>query len=75
MNLINNHYFSSYCEQNYYVHTLEKNFQEEFNIEYLSSSQSKMLLNSMEKIGNFLIEIYPLKTLNINNKFEEFRKK
>ena len=72
---MNNHYFSSYCEQNYCVHILEKKFQEEFNIEYFSSSQSKMLLNSMERFGSSLIEIYPLKTLNIDNNFEEFRKK
>lgn len=75
MNLMNNHDFSSYCEQNYCVHMLEQNFQEKCNIEYFSSRKSKISLNSMENFGNTLVEIYLGNTLNINNNLEEFQKK
>ena len=33
-----------------------------------------MDLHSMEKFGNSHVEIFPDKTLNINNKLEEFQK-
>lgn len=67
---MNNHYFSSYCEQNYCVRMLDQNFQEDCVTEYFSSWQSKGSLNSMKNFGNSLVEIYLDKTLNINNNFE-----
>ena len=48
-------------------------FQEQCNIEYLSSRQ--LSWHSMEKFGNYTIEIFQGKTLNINNNLEEFQKK
>jgi len=57
---------SLYCE-------IGQSFQEQYNIEYLSSRQ--LSLHSMEKFGNSTIEIFPGKTLNINNNMEEFQKK
>jgi len=62
LNLMNNNDSSSYFEQ-------EKKFQEQCNVEYLSSHQ--MDLHSMENFGNSLIEIFPGKTLNINDNLEE----
>ena len=44
-------------------------FQEESNIEFLSSR--KMSLYSMDKFGSSTIEIFPRKTLNINKNLEK----
>ena len=57
---------SSYCESN-------QSFQEQCNIEYLSSRQ--IALHSMRKFGNSLVENFPGKTLKITNNFEEFQKR
>lgn len=63
---MNNNDSSSYCGQ-------DENFQEQCNVDYLSSHQ--MDLHYMEKIGNSLIEIFPGKNLNINDNLEESQKK
>ena len=47
-------------------------FQEKSNIEYLSSRQ--MSLYSMEDFGSSIVEIIPVKTLNINNNLEKLQK-
>jgi len=44
-------------------------FQEKSNIEYFSSRQ--MSLYSMEEFGNSIVEIFPGRTLNINNNLEK----
>ena len=49
LNLMENNESSSYCEKN-------KSFQEQYNVEYLSTHH--MDLHSMEKFGNYLIEIF-----------------
>eukprot|EP00253_Pinus_taeda_P036064 PITA_36064 len=46
-------------------------FQEKSNIEYFSSRQ--MSLYSMEEFGSSTIEIFPGRTLNINNNLEELQ--
>lgn len=46
-------------------------FQEKSNIEYLSSRQ--MSLYSMEEFGSSTVEIFPGKTLNINNNLEKLQ--
>lgn len=46
-------------------------FQEESNIEFLSSRQ--MSLYSMDKFGSSTIEIFPGKTLNIKKNLEKFQ--
>ena len=56
---------SLYCE---YSHS----FQEKCNIGYLSSRQ--MSLHSTKKFSNSLIEIFLVKTLNINDNLEESQK-
>ena len=63
---MNNNDSSSYCEK-------DKSFQEQCNIESLSSYQ--IVLNSMEKFGNSQVEVFLGKTLNINNNPEELQKK
>jgi len=66
LNLMNNNDSSSYCEQ-------DRNFQEQYNVEYLSSH--KMALHSMKTFGDSLIEIFPRKKFNINDNEEEPQKK
>ena len=46
-------------------------FQEKSNIEYLSSRQ--MSLYSMEEFGSSTIEIFPGRTLNINNNLDKLQ--
>lgn len=61
LNLMENNESSSYCESS-------QSFQEQCNIEYLSSRQ--LSLESMEKIGNSTIGIFLGKTLNMKNNLE-----
>ena len=65
INSIENHESSSQCVNS-------QNFQEQCNIEYLSSRQ--MSLYSMEEFGNSSIEIFLGKKLKINKNLEEFQK-
>ena len=46
-------------------------FQEKSNTEYFSSRQ--MSLYSMEEFGSSTIEIFPGRTLNINNNLEKLQ--
>ena len=66
INLINNKDYSSYYEK-------DQNFQEQCNIEYLSCHQ--MAFHFIKAIVNSQVEIFPSKTLNINNKLKEFQKR
>ena len=65
-NLIENNESSSYCESS-------QSFQEQYNIEYLSSRH--LSLHFMEKFGNSTIKIFLGKTLSINNNLEDFENK
>ena len=66
LNSIENNELSSQCESS-------QNFQEQWNIEYVSSRH--MSLYSMEYFGNSSTKIFPGNTLNVNKNMEEFQKK
>ena len=58
---MNNNNSSLYCDKDHF-------FQENCIIEYISSHQ--MALHYVEMFGNSQVEIFPNKTLNINNNLE-----
>ena len=64
LNSIENFETSSQCEDDH-------NFQEQRNIEQLSSMQ--MSLYSMEEFGNSTVEMFPGKSLNINKNLERLQ--